>query len=157
MSSSPLSPRASGALIASLSRHVTIDAAGVQKCADFILGRIGEGKVSLEALFQKDGMHPKDVSDDAFGANFVFFVSTLNFSFWTAEDEPKWEVEYKGERYTGYLGLVAATNKALDKGIKLVDPDFYGNISEAELDKLLMGENDVSCALVADRVRDDIR
>ena len=51
------------------------------------------------------------------------------------------------------MGLVAAVNKALDSGINLTDPQFYGNITEDQLNKLLMGEGGVPCALVGERAR----
>ena len=51
------------------------------------------------------------------------------------------------------MGLVAAVNKALDNGINLTDPQFYGNITEDKLNELLMGEGGVPCALVGERAR----
>ena len=90
-----LSPRISGAWIASNAKHITIDDSGIEKCAKFLLDRISNGNIRLESLFQKDGIHRKAVDDENFGANYVFFISTLNFSFWTPEEGPKWQVEYK--------------------------------------------------------------
>merc|ERR1712241_209991 len=142
-----LSPRVSGELIAKKSKNITIDDSGIQKCAEFLLDRIRSGKIRLESLFQKDGIHLKAVNNEEFGADYVFFISTLNFSFWTPEAGPKWQVQYKGSLHTGYMGLVAAVNKALDSGINLTDPQFYGNITEDNLNKLLMGEGGVPCAL----------
>ena len=92
---SSLSPRMSGDWIASNAKHVTIDDSGIEKCAKFLLDRILSGKIRLESLFQKDGIHRKAMDDENFGANYVFFISTLNFSFWTPEEGPKWQVEYK--------------------------------------------------------------
>ena len=60
---------------------------------------------------------------------------------------------FQGSLHTGYMGLVAAVNKALDSGINLTDPQFYGNITEDKLNKLLMGEGGVPCALVGERAR----
>ena len=60
---------------------------------------------------------------------------------------------FQGSLHTGYMGLVAAVNKALDSGINLTDPQFYGNITEDQLNKLLMGEGGVPCALVGERAR----
>ena len=60
---------------------------------------------------------------------------------------------FQGSLHTGYMGLVAAVNKALDNGINLTDPQFYGNITEDNLNKLLMGEGGVPCALVGERAR----
>ena len=51
------------------------------------------------------------------------------------------------------MGLVAAVNKALDDGVNLTDPHYYADITEDKLDRLLMGEGGVPCALVGERVR----
>ena len=51
------------------------------------------------------------------------------------------------------MGLVAAVNKALDSGINLTDPQFYADITEDKLNRFLMGEDGVPCALVGERVR----
>ena len=59
---------------------------------------------------------------------------------------------FQGKKYTGYLGLVAATNRAIDAGIPLVKPTFYANIDEAKLDEILKGENGIPCPLVKERV-----
>ena len=93
-----LSPRVSGELIAKKSKNITIDDSGIQKCAEFLLDRIRSGKIRLESLFQKDGIHLKAVNNEEFGADYVFFISTLNFSFWTPEAGPKWQVQYKVSR-----------------------------------------------------------
>ncbi len=61
---------------------------------------------ALDELYIKDGqmLHPNvaEVGEEA-SVNFIFFISTLNFSFWTADDEPKWEVVYKVTN--NWLGL----------------------------------------------------
>ena len=92
---SSLSPRMSGTWIASNAKHVTIDEAGIERCAKFLLDRISCGKISVVSLFEKDGIHQKAIDDEDFGANYLFFIATLNFSFWTPEEGPKWQVEYK--------------------------------------------------------------
>jgi len=148
-----LSPRVTGEWMASHAKHITIDDCGVEKCAKFLLDRILSGKIRLESLFQKDGIHRKAVDDENFGANYVFFISTLNFSFWTPEEGPKWQVEYNGSLHTGYMGLVAAVNKALDNGVNLTDPHYYADITEDKLNRFLMGEGSIPCALVGERVR----
>ncbi|KAI1787745.1 hypothetical protein LXA43DRAFT_684974 [Ganoderma leucocontextum] len=68
--------------------------------------------------------------------NWIFFISSLNFSFWS-------ELEGQGGRYgvkwrdawgsdtrvvhTGYWSLVAAVNRALEEGIPLTDPAFFAS------------------------------
>ena len=51
------------------------------------------------------------------------------------------------------MGLVAAVNKALDTGVNLTDPHYYADITEDKLNRFLMGEGGVPCALVGERAR----
>ncbi|KAG9036427.1 hypothetical protein FRB95_008968 [Tulasnella sp. JGI-2019a] len=84
--------------------------------------------------------------------DWVFFVSSLNFCFWSAlNDEQRYGVEWYEEGwnalqyppeerrkkiFTGYWSLPAAMNKALEQGIPITDPTFYSN-SERCPDTLL--------------------
>ncbi len=63
------------------------------------------------------------------------------------------QVTYKGTTYSGYLSLCAAVNRALDQGILLTQPLFYGKISEKELGELLVGDNGTPCPLLEERTR----
>jgi len=46
----------------------------------------------------------------------VFFVDTLNFSFWTSEGDAShgYSVQFKDKEYTGYWSLCVAVNRALE-------------------------------------------
>ncbi|KAG8856447.1 hypothetical protein FRB96_006413 [Tulasnella sp. 330] len=75
--------------------------------------------------------------------DWVFFVSSLNFSFWSQlEDGKRYGVEWyedgwralnkpphqrKTKVQTGYWSLPAAINKALEHGIPVTDPAFYSD------------------------------
>ncbi|VDP09283.1 unnamed protein product [Soboliphyme baturini] len=56
-----------------------------------------------------------------------FFISTINFSFWTSS-EHKFEVLYDGKKYTGFLSCCALVKKSLDMGIPLTDPRYILDI-----------------------------
>ncbi|XP_055342786.1 queuosine salvage protein-like isoform X2 [Paramacrobiotus metropolitanus] len=65
----------------------------------------------------------------------IFFVDTLNFSFWSEdESDQKFCVEYNGKRWTGYWALCAAVNRALDEGIPITDPKYYEAVTDQQLE-----------------------
>ncbi|KAM3424564.1 Queuosine 5'-phosphate N-glycosylase/hydrolase [Cercospora zeina] len=58
--------------------------------------------------------------------NFVFTMDLLNFSFWSElSSEDRFQVEYSGQRWTGYNSLVACLRRALDEGIPITTPRFW--------------------------------
>ncbi|TBU46670.1 hypothetical protein BD309DRAFT_915504 [Dichomitus squalens] len=68
--------------------------------------------------------------------NWIFFISSLNFSFWSElEGQPgrygvEWREGWGEERtvvHTGYWSLVAAVDRALEEGIPITDPAFYAS------------------------------
>ncbi|ETW81863.1 hypothetical protein HETIRDRAFT_475396 [Heterobasidion irregulare TC 32-1] len=83
---------------------------------------------------------PYEASDPRILAalHWLFFVSSLNFSFWSPrEGQPdRYGVEWRtgwgrDDRtvWTGYWSLLAAVNRALEEGIPITDPAFYVNES----------------------------
>ncbi|GJJ13384.1 hypothetical protein Clacol_007638 [Clathrus columnatus] len=71
--------------------------------------------------------------------DWIFLISSLNFSFWSVEEgtpreSRRYGVEWregwdrdKPKVFTGYWSLVAALNKALEAGIPITDPAFYSD------------------------------
>lgn len=72
-------------------------------------------------------LHPK--SKDESTVDFIFTMDLLNFSFWSEErdEEKRCAIEYRGRKWTGYRGLVAALQRALDEGIPITDPEYWVN------------------------------
>ena len=145
--------------------QVTILDTGISHCALDIAGRVETGKMVLAEMFVKTPVHPQvellllpllllllPQKADSAGIDWVFFADTLNFSFWTADTAPQYEVIYKGERYTGYLAFCAAINRALDSGVALTSPRFYSGVGEQELGELLKGEGGVAIPLLNERL-----
>lgn len=95
----------------------------------------------------KHELHPN--ADDGFSevdlVNFVFTLDLLNFSlalpttsleherannyrdrFWSELSESeRFQVEYRGKRWTGYNSLVACLRRALDEGVAITTPRFW--------------------------------
>ncbi|KDQ62599.1 hypothetical protein JAAARDRAFT_30512 [Jaapia argillacea MUCL 33604] len=68
--------------------------------------------------------------------DWIFFVSSLNFSFWSEkEGSPErygveWREGWGSEKtsvWTGYWSLLASINRALEAGIPITDPSFYSS------------------------------
>ena len=146
-----VSPRSSGKFIADNAANVSIKENGIDKCVSEILERINDGRLSLDLiLYKENGVHPTSIEEK--DIEWVFMTSALNFSFWTKDTEPQYLVTYKGKTQNGYMSMCAAINRTLDSGIPLTDPDFYGKISEEDLEKYLMGDDNVSCPMIKERV-----
>ena len=50
------------------------------------------------------------------------------------------------------MSMCAAINRTLEEGIPLTDPEFYGKIAETDLDKYFIGDDNVSCPMIKQRV-----
>ncbi|ODN00389.1 hypothetical protein Ocin01_06291 [Orchesella cincta] len=97
-------------------------------------------------------------------ADWIFLVDTLNFSFWSgvstdvekpegSSEPPKWEVSYKGENHTGYFGLCAGVNRAIDEGLDITNPKVYGSLSADDILRIFRSETSTPIPLVEDRVK----
>ncbi len=63
--------------------------------------------------------------------NTILLLDALNFSFWPEPGEPRWELEYRGERLDGYWALAAALKRAIEEeDCPLWDADFLSDIDE---------------------------
>jgi hypothetical protein len=60
--------------------------------------------------FSQHELHPQNADDSA--VDWIFFVDTLNFCFWSADKDVKWEVIWNAKTYTGYFALCAAVKRA---------------------------------------------
>ncbi|KZO97927.1 hypothetical protein CALVIDRAFT_479463 [Calocera viscosa TUFC12733] len=63
--------------------------------------------------------------------DWLFFVSTLNFSFWSDGGcSRRFAVEWVGQKWDGYYSLLAVVKRASDGGVPLTSPSFYGDPSK---------------------------
>ena len=58
---------------------------------------------------------------------FVFTMDLLNFSFWSDDESAPFEVEYRGRMWRGYWSLVAGLRRALEEGVPITEPTFWGS------------------------------
>jgi len=100
---------------------------GTRGAATKIYKAMRERNYSTQAWSEHEP-HPKLGQDvDEIGmVNFVFTMDLLNFSFWSELDsDERYQVEYRGRRWTGYNSLVACLRRALDEGVAITTPGFW--------------------------------
>lgn len=90
------------------------------------------------AVWSQHELHPKagEGLSDVDVVNFIFTMDLLNFSFWSALPETeRYQVEYRGKRWTGYNSLVACLQRALEEDIHITTPRFWrsGHATDHEL------------------------
>ena len=136
-----------GTLIASKAKDVQI--LSIEQAAMDIVSKVESNEMVLAQMFIKTPVHPQKA--DSAGINWVFFADTLNFSFWNNDLDAQYEVTYKGEKYTGYLAMCAAINRALDQGIPLTSPAFFTTLDVDGLGQLLIGDDGIPIPMLQER------
>ena len=107
-----LSPRESAKFIATRSKDVQINLQAVEKAAMVIFDSLKTRKYSVKT-WKEHELHPSEMNEAS--VDWIFVLDTLNFSFWSeGEEEEQFVIGYNGGRYTGYWGLCAALNRALE-------------------------------------------
>ncbi|XP_073407567.1 queuosine 5'-phosphate N-glycosylase/hydrolase-like [Dendrobates tinctorius] len=145
-----LSPRDAGRFITENSTYVSVDMAGVHSLAKKLFEKIGWNEITLKGWKSLHELNPQDSGEDA--VNWVFFADTLNFSFWSEEEDKKFLVKYKGKEYSGYWSFCAAMNRALDEGIPLTTASYYSNITMNQLKHVLRSDSDFPIPMIEERL-----
>jgi hypothetical protein len=78
--------------------------------------------------------------------NYLLALDGLNFCFW-----PGWEIEYKGERLSGYFALAASLKRAVEEGLPILDAEHLRKLSLAELKQIFRRR--VEIPLLEERLR----
>ncbi|XP_033746759.1 queuosine salvage protein-like [Pecten maximus] len=146
-----LMPRDAGRLIAETSKDVTINDEGVQKLAKLMYECVKTKKYTIANWKSDHELNPSKMTKAE--VDWVFVADTLNFSFWSMNDNEKFKVTYKGTEYTGYWSWVAALNRALDNGIPLTDPSYYASVSKEELCNIFKSDTDCDVPLLEERLQ----
>ncbi|KAL2870669.1 queuosine 5'-phosphate N-glycosylase/hydrolase [Aspergillus lucknowensis] len=108
--------------------HVALDPMKTKAAAETIWHQMQKKQYSTHS-WSEHALHPK--TKDESTVDFIFTMDLLNFCFWSAETEEKrFAIEYRGSRWTGYLSLVAALQRALDENIAITSPEFWINEEE---------------------------
>ncbi|XP_072715326.1 queuosine 5'-phosphate N-glycosylase/hydrolase isoform X2 [Ciconia boyciana] len=88
------SPLESARFIAGRSRDVSVDEEGARRVAESLFDRASAAEFGLAGWKSLHELNPRAASAEA--VDWVFLVDTLNFSFWSEQEEQKYLVKYKG-------------------------------------------------------------
>lgn len=66
-------------------------------------------------------------------ANYILLLDSLNFCFWPDKGQPKWTIEYKGQKMGGYQALAASLKRAIEEGINVDDAHW---MAQADLEQV---------------------
>lgn len=148
--SAPLEPRAAGKFITENSKDVFLEPEGVRSLAEKLFEKIGRKEITLKGWKSMHELNPQGSGEDA--VNWVFFADTLNFSFWSENEDKRFLVKYKGKEYSGYWSFCAAMNRALDEGIPLTTASFYANITMDQLKNILRSDSEFPIPMIEERL-----
>jgi hypothetical protein len=103
---------------------VALDMAGTKIAAARIYANMRSSSYSTQ-IWSSHELHPQ--TKDEAALNFIFIMDLLNFSFFSdeADEAKRFSVEYQGKRWTGYLSLCAALQRALDEGLNITSPSYW--------------------------------
>lgn len=153
---SPLNPLDSAKFIMERAKNVSIDRSKLFPMSKLISNAMINGQLNRTDWINPDLCPPSSSSDEQI-IDWIFFVSTLNFSFWTDENSSdenhSYQRIYKNRLYHGYEAFLAALNQSLENGIDLIDAKIYSEITFEQMSKLFVGSNSsVSLPMLNERV-----
>ncbi|RUO96656.1 hypothetical protein BC936DRAFT_141665 [Jimgerdemannia flammicorona] len=138
---------------------VGIPSKGVSSAAKKIYESMKERQYST-STWKTHRLNPKVADENTI--NWIFLVDLLNFSFWSDLDTvdgtiphpERYAVKFDGVRYTGYWSLCACVNRALQAGIPITSPRYYGyDASDDDLSAVFRSDTQEQIPLLEDRIR----
>ena len=103
--------------------------------------------------FQKESwadfpLHPFELKDQEKKASWVFLIDTMNYAFWTPENQVPFTVSYKNKNYTGYWSLCAAIKKEIEKSDQILNPYFWANSTIEDWQRIFKSETETSIPFI---------
>ncbi|CAF1933450.1 unnamed protein product [Rotaria magnacalcarata] len=127
-----LSPLDSARFIMERARHVSINSSCLRKLADTISCAMMDGECTPDDWIGSDVGPPK--GNDQSTIDWIFLASTLNFSFWTDDNQNEsYCRKYKNNIYYGYYALCVAINQALDDGMDIINAEYYSKLTHDQI------------------------
>lgn len=71
--------------------------------------------------------------------NWLLLLDALNFCFWAEKDQPRWQIEYRGETLNGYWAEAASLTRAVEEGMPLWDAAYLRTISSDDMAHIFRG------------------
>lgn len=72
--------------------------------------------------------------------HFLLMFNAISFSYW---GDPKWAIEYNGERFDGSWGMIAAIGRAVENKKLILSPNYWSRISTKEFYAILKGNTEI--------------
>ena len=72
---------------------------------------------------------------------YLILCESLNFCYW--DSDIKWKIEYKGEWYSGSIGLFYGISKAIQNGYDLLNIDYLEKMTIEQLDEIFKGTTSI--------------
>lgn len=147
ISGDPLKVLESTRSVLQSAKFVSIKGENIVGLAKKIQERFPQG-VSMEAIgFKSTGNLENDIQR-------LFIENNVNFCFWAAKDEPKWQVEWpKGNIVSGgWFGLAACFDRVLAENIPILDAEYLVDISDIDGEDFFRGIGDIKIPLLRERI-----
>ena len=100
-------------------------------------------------MIKSDPLEPPGLSNEEV-LEWLFVVDVLNFCFWS--DEPTlFTVWHLGHKWTGYRSMCAALARAKSEGVPVHKPEFYGSVTQEEMEHIFRSDSHVELPLLKKR------
>lgn len=76
-------------------------------------------------------------------AAYILVLDAVNFCFWPMPGKPRWEIDYRGEKLSGYVALAAALKRAVEAGVPVTDARFLANLTPEDMRDVLGGAGEL--------------
>lgn len=86
------------------------------------------------------GYQPRKNLEDEIDFNFL--IGNQAFCYWS-KNPPKWTVEYKNKKLDGWWAAIACFERALEKGVPILDGHYLKEITLKEAEELFDGEPEI--------------
>ncbi len=127
---------------------VFIDEKRISEISEKILKRFSQGLDTQETGFGVTD----DIENDI---QLVFIEDVVNFCFWAGKNQPKWQVEQRNGIATegGWYGLKTCFERAILKGVPILDANYLASISMEDVAEVFKGINDTEIPLAEERAK----
>lgn len=125
------------------SEHVRINARRITELVDSgFLADVSKPGLSPNWLesFPSKGDLKKLKLNEKERLQFVLILDSISFCYW---GEPKWFIEYKGERLDGARGMMGALLRALEEGKPILCANFLEHMNREDLSSILRGNTEI--------------
>src|SRR5581483_343149 len=142
----PLGVLQSTKVVLENSRSVIINTQNLGSIADKVTEKFQQGFSTEELGLNISGNVENDVQ-------LAFIEDSVNFCFWAAKDEKKWQVELPngGKTEGGWYGLQACFDRGLREGLPILDANFLAEFSLTDAENFFRGINGVKIPHLAER------